>query len=399
MKKLRTLEDLDVAGRRVLVRVDFNVPMQNGKVTSDARVRQAVPTLAELAGKGAKVIVASHMGRPKGEIEPALSLKPVTQILQSHMPDTDIMFVSDTIGIAAKTASYALVPGQILVLENLRYLPGEENNDQDVIEGLAQLADFYVDDAFSCAHRAHASIEGVARHLPSVAGRLMAREIDALSGALENPARPLTAVIGGSKISTKLGVLENLVTNVQNLVIGGAMANTFFLANGLGIGMSLCEPNMVDTVKRIQAEAAAQGCKLMLPSDAVTAPALEAGIVTKTVGIGEVPADQMILDIGSKSVERLATVFTQSKTIVWNGPLGAFEVPPFNDGTRAAAQRVADLTASGEVMSIAGGGDTVAALEAAHSADAFTYVSMAGGAFLEWLEGRTLPGVAVLQDG
>ena len=398
MRDLRTLDRLDVVGQRVLVRVDFNVPMLNGEVTSDTRVRQALPTLAELASKGAKVIIASHMGRPKGEIVPGLSLEPVAQILRTHMPQTDIKFVGDTIGAAAKTASQALSPGQILMLENLRYLPGEENNDKDVIKGLAQLADLYVDDAFSCAHRAHASVEGIARHLPAVAGRLMAREIDALSAALENPARPLTAVIGGSKISTKLGVLENLVTNVQNLVIGGAMANTFFLADGLDVGSSLCEPDMADTVKRIQAEALAQGCELILPSDVVTAPALDAGIVSKTVGIDEVPADQMILDVGPKSVARLATVFAQSKTIVWNGPLGAFEVPPFDDGTQAAARRVADLTASGEVMSIAGGGDTVAALEAAHAADGFSYVSMAGGAFLEWLEGRTLPGVAVLQD-
>ena len=399
MKKLRSLEDLGVAGKRVLVRVDFNVPVQNGRVISDTRVRQAVPTLTELVAKGAKVIVASHMGRPKGEIVPELSLEPVAQSLKTHMPETDISFVTDTIGQAAKTASYALLPGQILVLENLRFLPGEECNDYDVIRGLAQLADLYVDDAFSCAHRAHASIEGIAKYLPSAAGRLMAREIDSLSRALENPARPLTAVIGGSKISTKLGILENLVTNVQNLVIGGAMANTFLLADGLGIGTSLCEPDMVGTVKRIRVKAEEQGCELILPSDAVTAPALEAGIVSRTVGIDEVPADQMILDLGPESVARLTNVFADSKTVIWNGPLGAFEVPPFNDGTKAAARQVAVLTASGELISIAGGGDTVAALEAAGSADDFSYVSMAGGAFLEWLEGRALPGVAVLLDG
>ncbi len=399
MKKLRSLEDLRVAGQRVLVRVDFNVPLQNGRVTSDTRVRQAVPTLTELVAKGAKVIVASHMGRPKGEIVPELSLEPVTQTLKTHMPKTDIRFVGDTIGQVAKTASNDLLPGQILVLENLRFLPGEESNDYDVIRGLAQLADLYVDDAFSCAHRAHASIEGIAKCLPSAAGRLMALEIDALSRALENPARPLTAVIGGSKISTKLGLLENLVTNVQNLVIGGAMANTFLLANDVGIGTSLCEPDMLGTVKRIQVKAKEQGCELILPSDAVTAPALEAGIISRTVGIDEVPADQMILDMGPKSVSRLTNVFGDSKTVIWNGPLGAFEVPPFNDGTQAAARQVAALTASGEIMSIAGGGDTVAALEAADSADDFSYVSMAGGAFLEWLEGRALPGVAVLLDG
>jgi len=398
MTNLRTLDGLDVDGKRVLVRVDFNVPMQEGVVTSDTRIRQAVPTLQELTANGAAVIIASHMGRPKGQVVPDLSLEPVAECLRKLMPDADISFVADAIGEAAQKASAALSSGQILMLENLRFLPGEEKNEIDVVEGLARLADLYVDDAFSCAHRAHASVEGIAANLPSAAGRLMAREIEALSGALENPERPLTAVIGGSKISTKLGVLENLVTRVQHLVIGGAMANTFLYADGLDVGASLCEPDMADTVKRIQAEAKVHGCNIVLPTDVVTAPALEAGIVTKTVGISDVSGDQMILDVGPESVANLNDIFAVSKTIVWNGPLGAFEVPPFDEGTKAAARRVAELTKAGGLMSVAGGGDTVAALEAAHAADAFSYVSMAGGAFLEWLEGRNLPGVAVLQD-
>ena len=398
MTNLRTLDGLDVSGKRVLVRVDFNVPMQNGRVTSDTRIRQAAPTLQELADKGAAVIVASHMGRPKGQIVPDLSLEPVADCLRTVMPSADISFVADSIGEGAQKASGALASGQILMLENLRFLPGEEKNDADVVVALAALADIYVDDAFSCAHRAHASVEGVAAKLPAAAGRLMAREIEALSGALEDPERPLTAVIGGSKISTKLGVLENLVTKVQYLVIGGAMANTFLYADGLDVGASLCEPDMADIVTRIQAEAAAQECEIILPSDVVTAPALEAGIVTRTVTVGDVSNDQMILDIGPDSVARLSEIFDASKTVVWNGPLGAFEIPPFDEGTKAAARNVAELTKTGGLMSVAGGGDTVAALESANAADAFSYVSMAGGAFLEWLEGRTLPGVAVLQD-
>ncbi len=398
MPNLRTLDGLDVSGKRVLVRVDFNVPMQNGRVTSDTRIRQAAPTLQELADKGAAVIVASHMGRPKGQIVPDLSLEPVADCLRTVMPSADISFVADSIGEGAQKASGALASGQILMLENLRFLPGEEKNDADVVVALAALADIYVDDAFSCAHRAHASVEGVAAKLPAAAGRLMAREIEALSRALEDPERPLTAVIGGSKISTKLGVLENLVTQVQYLVIGGAMANTFLYADGLDVGASLCEPDMADIVKRIQAEAAAQECEIILPSDVVTAPALEAGIVTRTVTVGDVSNDQMILDIGPDSVARLSEIFDASKTVVWNGPLGAFEIPPFDEGTKAAARNVAELTKTGGLMSVAGGGDTVAALESANAADAFSYVSMAGGAFLEWLEGRTLPGVAVLQD-
>ncbi len=397
MGTLRSLDQLDVAGKRVLVRVDFNVPMKNGSVANDARIREAAGTLTELIDKGAGVVVASHMGRPKGQVVADLSLEPLTAVVQSYVPNAKVSLCGATDLAEVRKAAAEVQAGELLMIENLRFYPGEEQNDADFAKHLAGLADVYLDDAFSCAHRAHASVEGVANLLPSAAGRLMEKEINALIGALESPARPAAAIIGGSKISTKLSVLENLTAKVDYLVIGGAMANTFLFADGYPVGTSLVEDDMISTVADVRARAGESGCEIILPTDVVMAPEFKEGAQAETTAIDAVPDAMMILDVGPVSIARLGGILDTCKTVLWNGPLGAFEIQPFDAGT-IGAQKVAHLTQERGLLSVAGGGDTVAALEAAGVAEQFSYVSMAGGAFLEWLEGRELPGVAVLQD-
>ena len=398
MGKLRTIDDINVANKKTLVRVDFNVPIEDGYVSSDARIKQAIPTIVELLKKGAKVILASHLGRPKGEKAPDLSLRIIEQTLRTNLPGVDISFVADVVGGAAKSAANKLAQGQVLLLENLRYEAGEETNDLGFATKLAGLADIYVNDAFSCAHRSHASIQAVAELLPSVAGRLMEKEIGILSRVLETPKLPLAAIIGGSKISSKLGVLKNLATKVQYLIIGGAMANTFLYAKGYNVGSSLCEVGMTEVVNEIFVSASNHDCKIVIPIDVVVAKALEANIETENVMVEQVPQEKMILDVGHGSIKKLGEICKICRTVIWNGPLGAFEVSPFNVGTLAVAEKVVEFTRAGKLMSVVGGGDTVAALERVGAEHAFTYTTMAGGAFLEWLEGRILPGVEVLED-
>ncbi|HET9149125.1 MAG TPA: phosphoglycerate kinase [Alphaproteobacteria bacterium] len=395
MSAFKTLDDVDVRGKRVLVRVDLNVPMQDGKVTDLTRVTRLAPTLSELMGKGARVVAISHFERPGGKVVPSMSLKPIAAPL-SQAVGKPVAFASDCVGPAAKDAVDKLRDGEIALLENLRFHPGEETNDPAFAKELATLGDIYVDDAFSAAHRAHASIEGVTHYLPSYAGRLMQAELEALAAALEKPVRPVMAVIGGAKISTKLQLLGNLAKRVDRLVIGGGMANTFLAAQGNAIGRSLSEPDMLKAARDILAEAERIGCCIMLPSDAVIARVLKAGVAHETVAVTAVPADTMILDVGPATVREIEKALEETKTVVWNGPLGAFEIVPFDAGTTAIARAVAAKTRAKALMSVAGGGDTVAALAHAGVADDFSYVSTAGGAFLEWLEGRELPGVAAL---
>jgi len=390
MPTYRTLDDLDLAGKRVLLRVDMNVPMRDGAVTDTARIEKIIPTITEILAKGAGIVLASHLGRPKGQVAPEFSLEPLASVLSSFLPDTDVIFSAD--------GSHVAAPGEIVLLENLRFNPGEEGNDPAFAQSLAALGDIYVDDAFSCAHRAHASIDGVARLLPGAAGRLMQQELDALSNALENPAHPVAALVGGNKISTKLGVLENLITKVDHLIVGGAMANTFLFANGVAVGKSLCEEDMADTARKIIANADAAGCTIHLPIDAVVAAGLEEGIAIETVAIDAIPADQMMLDVGPETAAQITDLLQSCKTLVWNGPLGAFEFKPFDQSTNTAAQAAATLTKAGTLLSVAGGGDTMAAMQNAGVTETFSYISSAGGAFLEWLEGKTLPGIAVLME-
>jgi phosphoglycerate kinase len=397
MSAFRTIDSLDVAGKRVLVRVDFNVPMKDGKVTDTTRIDRTLPTLRELSEKGAKVIVISHLGRPKGQKKPEFTLKPVAEALADalHAPVT---FAPDCIGPEAKGVVNAMKDGGFAMLENLRFYPQEEKNDPEFAKQLAENGDILVSDAFSCSHRAHASVEALARLIPSVAGRLMQAELEALEGALVKPEHPVAAVVGGAKISTKLDVLGNLVSRVDQLIIGGAMANTFLNAKGVAIGKSLCEHDMAESAREIMRTAEKAGCEIVLPTDAVVASEFKEGAAAQTVPVGEVPADKMILDVGPKSIEDLSRRLAGYKTLLWNGPLGAFEVRPFDAGTNAVAQEAAKLTKAGKLLSVAGGGDTVAALAHAGAGDQFSYVSTAGGAFLEWLEGKTLPGVAVLRS-
>jgi phosphoglycerate kinase len=396
MQRFQTLDDLKPAGKRVLVRADLNVPMQDGKVTDATRIERLAPTIAELRKKEARVVVLSHFGRPKGKPDPTMSLKPLVAPLSRVLDGAKIAFAADCVGKPAEDVVKALKDGEVALLENLRFHAEEEKNDPGFAKKLAALGDIYVNDAFSAAHRAHASTEAIARLLPSAAGRLMQAELEALSKALERPARPLAAVVGGAKVSTKLDLIGNLINKVDILVIGGGMANTFLFAGGIDVGKSLCERDMADTARRISADANAAGKRIVLPVDAVVAPALTAGADAKTVPIGRVPADMMILDIGLKSIAETVQTVAACKTLVWNGPLGAFEHPPFDKGTTALAQAVAKLTKQGKLLSVAGGGDTVAALAHAGVEEAFSYVSTAGGAFLEWLEGKELPGVAAL---
>ena len=399
MSRLRTLDDLDVTGRRVFLRADLNVPMKDGAVTDATRIARTVPTIVELADRGARVIVASHLGRPKGKAVAALSLAPVAEALGDALDGRSVVFATDCVGEAAERVVGALRDGDIALLENLRFHGGEEANDAVFAGRLAALADLYVNDAFSCAHRAHASTEFVARLLPGAAGRLMAAELAALSSALEAPEHPVAALVGGAKVSTKLAVLGNITGRVDQVIIGGAMANTFLHAIGTDVGNSLCERDMAAAARNIMDTAATAGCEIVLPIDAMVAESLAAGVETLAVEVAGVPAQGMILDVGPQSVDDLTARLAVCRTLLWNGPLGAFEVPPFDAGTNAVARAAARLTGEGRLRTVAGGGDTVAALAHAGVLDDFSYVSTAGGAFLEWLEGRTLPGVAVLERG
>jgi phosphoglycerate kinase len=396
MPRFRTLDDLDPAGKRVLLRADLNVPVRDGKITDRTRIERLSPTIRELAEKGARVIVCSHFDRPKGKRVPEMSLRPMAEALSAAL-SRPVAFADDCIGPDAEAAAAALKDGEVLLLENTRYHAGEEKNDPALAAGLAKLADAFVNDAFSAAHRAHSSTEGVARLLPSYAGRLMQAELEALDAALGNPSRPVVAIVGGAKVSTKLDLLGNLTKKVDVLVIGGAMANTFLAAQGLPVGKSLQEAEMHETARTILAEAASGGCRIVLPVDLVCAAQFAPNPPTRTVGVDAVPADMMALDVGPETVTLVEAELRKASTLVWNGPFGAFETPPFDAATVAVAQSVASLTASSGLKSIAGGGDTVSALKHAGVAGRMTYVSAAGGAFLEWLEGKTLPGVAALE--
>jgi len=392
----RTLDDLDAAGKRVLLRADLNVPVKDGVITDRTRIERLSPTIRELAEKGARVIVCSHFDRPKGRRVPEMSLRPMADALSAAL-NRPVAFAEDCVGPEAEVAAARLQDGEVLLLENTRFHAGEEKNDPALAQGLAKLADCFVNDAFSAAHRAHASTEGVAHLLPSFAGRLMEAELKALNAALGNPSRPVVAIVGGAKVSTKIELLGNLVKRVNVLVIGGAMANTFLAAQGHAMGKSLQEAEMHDTARRILEEAKAAGCEVVLPLDLVVAAQFAPNVTTRTVGVDSVPAEMMALDVGAETVDLVESRLRKASTLVWNGPFGAFETPPFDTATVAVAQSVASLTASSGLKSIAGGGDTVAALKHAGVADRMTYVSTAGGAFLEWLEGKTLPGVAALE--
>ena len=396
MTRFRTLDDLDVAGKRVLLRADLNVPMQDGKVSDATRIERLVPTIEELIGERAKVIVMSHFGRPKGKPDPAFSLRPLVAPLSAALGGRPVAFAEDCVGPAARRVVDALPEGGVALLENLRFHPEEETNDIGFARQLAALGDLYVNDAFSAAHRAHASTEALAHLLPAAAGRLMQAELEALSKALEAPQRPLAALVGGAKVSSKLDLLNFLIAKVDVLVIGGAMANTMLFAQGKSVGKSLCERDLAETARAILVKAAAAKCRLILPVDAVVAREFKAGAASETVPIDSIPDDAMILDVGKATVAAIERELRACRTLVWNGPLGAFETPPFARGTVAVARAVAALTKAGKLLSVAGGGDTVSALAHAGVVDDLSYVSTAGGAFLEWLEGRELPGVAAL---
>ena len=392
MTAFHTLDDLDVAGKRVLVRVDFNVPMEGARVTDTTRLDRAVPTVRELIDRNAKVILMSHFGRPKGARVPEMSLRPVAEAFEGVL-GRPVAFVDDAVGDNAEAAVEALSAGDVLLLENTRFYPGEEKNDAEFYKQLAALGDLYVNDAFSAAHRAHGSTEGVAQILPSAAGRSMQRELDYLALALAAPERPVMAVVGGAKVSTKLDVLEHLTAKADKLVVGGGMANTFLLALGAQIGKSLAEADLVPTAKAILEKAKAEGCELLLPKDVVVAKEFAPNPETRVCAPDDVAADEMILDVGPDSVDHYAEELESCKTLLWNGPLGAFETPPFQTATVELAKFAAKLTLEEKLTSIAGGGDTVAAVNMAGVADDFTYVSTAGGAFLEYMEGKALPGV------
>jgi phosphoglycerate kinase len=395
MSAFRTLDNVDLKNKRVLVRVDLNVPMDNGKVTDATRIERIAPNITEIADKGGKVILLAHFGRPKGR-DPKESLKPVAAAV-ADIIKRPVAFAEDCIGDVAKAAIDKMNPGDILCLENTRFYKEEEKNDPAFVEKLAALGDIYVNDAFSAAHRAHASTEGLGHKLPTHAGRTMQAEVEALSKALEAPTRPVAAVAGGAKVSTKLDLLGNLLDKVDVLIIAGAMANTFLLAQGKNVGKSLVEPDLVGTAREIMDKAKAKGREIVLPVDVVVAKEFKALAPSRVASIDDVAADEMILDIGPKSIEHVISVLARCKTLVWNGPFGAFEMEPFDTGTIEVAEAAAELTQAGKIISVAGGGDTVAALNAAGAADRFSYVSTAGGAFLEWLEGKSLPGVEILR--
>jgi phosphoglycerate kinase len=397
MSRFPSLDNLgsDISGKRVLVRLDLNVPLDNGTVADATRIERAAPTVTELSAKGAKVILLSHFGRPKGR-DPKESLKPVADAA-ARIFGKPVAFADDCVGASAEAAVAAMKSGDILCLENTRFHKEEEKNDPAFVAALAKLGDIYVNDAFSAAHRAHASTEGLAHKLPSYAGRSLQAELEALAKALETPQRPVAAIVGGAKISTKLDLLGNLLKKVDTLIIGGAMANTFLAAQGKPVGKSLAEHDLIATAQQIMRQAAEAGREIVLPVDVVVAQKFEAHAPSRAVGVDAVGADDMILDIGPKSVERVVSVLARSKTLVWNGPFGAFEMEPFDTGTIAVAEAAAELTGAAKLVSIAGGGDTVAAVNAAGVGGRLTYVSTAGGAFLEWLEGKALPGVEALK--
>nr|WP_319250564.1 phosphoglycerate kinase [uncultured Celeribacter sp.] len=393
----KTLDDMDLTGKVVLTRVDINVPVENGKVTDTTRIERIKPTIDDILEKGGKPVLMAHFGRPKGKVVPEMSLSLIKDTV-AEVLGVPVHIASDCIGTPAKEAVAALGEGEILLLENTRFHEGETKNDPQFAASLAALGDVYVNDAFSAAHRAHGSTEGVAKLLPACAGRLMQAELSALEGALSTPERPVVAVVGGAKVSTKLDLLGNLVRKVDYLVIGGGMANTFLAAEGVDVGKSLCEHDLADTAREIVKKAGEAGCEIILPVDVVVAREFKAGADNEIVPTTECPADAMILDAGPKSVEKITEVFEESKTLIWNGPLGAFEIAPFDAATNAAAQKAAELSKAGTLISVAGGGDTVAALNKANAAEDFTYISTAGGAFLEWMEGKVLPGVDALDQ-
>lgn len=396
MPAFKTLDDLtDIAGKRVLVRVDLNVPVADGKVSDSTRIERVAPTIKELSDKGARVILLAHFGRPKGEPVADQSLSLIAPAVEEVL-DQKVAFASDCIGAPAADAIAKMENGDILLLENTRFHKGEEKNTPEFVAELARNGDIFVNDAFSAAHRAHASTEGLAHHMPAYAGRTMQAELVALEKGLGKPARPVVAIVGGAKVSTKIDLLSNLVKKVDALVIGGGMANTFLAAQGINVGKSLCEHDLAETAKQIMIDAEAAGCAIVLPVDGVVAREFKAGAANETVAITAIPADAMVLDVGPKSVEAINGWISKAETLVWNGPLGAFEIAPFDTATVAAARHSAERTRAGKLVSVAGGGDTVSALNHAGVADDFSYVSTAGGAFLEWMEGKELPGVAVL---
>ncbi|MFT4149966.1 MAG: phosphoglycerate kinase [Paracoccaceae bacterium] len=391
----KTLDDVALAGKVVLTRVDINVPMEGGRVTDTTRIDKIVPTVEDIIARGGKVVLLAHFGRPKGKPVDEMSLRHVVPAVEAAL-GRKVVFGADCVGPEAAAAIAAAGPNDVVLLENTRFHAGEEKNDPELARDMAALGDIYVNDAFSAAHRAHASTEGLARLLPAIAGRLMEAELRALEAALGNPQRPVVAVVGGAKVSTKLDLLGNLVTKVDHLIIGGGMANTFLVAQGIEVGKSLAERDMADTAREILAKAATANCKIHLPVDVVVAREFKADAPNQTVAADACPADAMILDAGPKTVAEIRKVFEASKTLIWNGPLGAFEIRPFDAATNAAAREAADLTRAGRLISVAGGGDTVAALNQAGAAADFTFISTAGGAFLEWMEGKDLPGVAAL---
>ena len=396
MSGFRTLDQVDLRGKRTLVRIDFNVPMQDGEITDDTRLRMAVPTIQFLRKAGAKVILISHFDRPKGKRVPSMSLKPVVEPL-SKLIGVEVAFADDCIGETAERAVGFLKPGGVLLLENLRYHAGEEANDPAFAKKLAVLGDLYVNDAFSASHRAHASIEAIAHLLPSYVGEDMRRELAALDRAIGHPERPVMGIVGGSKVSSKIELLNHLVSQLDRLAIGGGMANTFLFAQGWEVGASYCEKDLADEARGIIRNAGRHHCELLLPIDIVVGEHAQRGAAARVRGLGEIDEHERILDAGPETVERLKHAMDASKTLIWNGPLGVFEVPPFDHGTVEAARHAAMLVKAGKLVAVAGGGDTLSALNAAGVCRDFTYVSTAGGAFLEWMEGKTLPGVAALQ--
>ncbi|WP_298433110.1 phosphoglycerate kinase [uncultured Jannaschia sp.] len=389
----KTLDDMELDGRVVMTRVDINVPVEDGRVTDATRIERIVPTVRDILARGGKPVLLAHFGRPKGTVVPEMSLRQLVPTLSKHL-GTEVTFADGDYGAAVA----AMGAGDVLLFENVRFHPGEEKDDEAFAARLAAVGDVYCNDAFSAAHRAHATTHALARKLPACAGRLMEAELKALERALGDPKPPVAALVGGAKVSTKLDLLGNLVTRVQHLIIGGGMANTFLAAQGVDVKKSLCEHDLLDTAREIAAKAEAAGCAILLPRDVVTAAEFRANPPTRTVRVEEVPDGHMILDAGPDSVAHIRTVLDGCATLIWNGPLGAFEMTPFDNATTVAARHAADLTRKGQLVSVAGGGDTVAALNHAGVADDFTYISTAGGAFLEWMEGKTLPGVAALED-
>ncbi len=395
MSRFKTLDMTDLNGKRVLVRVDLNVPMENGRITDTTRIERILPTIREISDKGGRVVLLAHFDRPKGKVVPEMSLAGVVSTL-AEMLGRPVAFGTDCIGPMAEAAVSALKDGDVVLLENTRFHKGEEENDPEFSKALAAYGDIYVNDAFSAAHRAHSSTEGIARLLPSFAGRTMQAELDALEAGLGNPRRPVIAIVGGAKVSTKLDLLANLVEKVDALAIGGGMANTFLAAKGINVGKSLCEHDLAATAREILARAQNAGCTVILPVDGVVAREFKANAASETVPVDAIPADAMMLDVGPKTVEAVNGWIAKARTLVWNGPFGAFELTPFDKATVAVAKFAAARTLAGNLISVAGGGDTVSALNHAGVADNFTYISTAGGAFLEWMEGKELPGVAAL---